>query len=273
MAIQSRQISDSSGGYEQFPFIAESYDYVIPYRDRKDIGFYVDIANELGGPVLELGCGTGRVLIPAAQAGIDIAGLDSSALMLGICKQRLSQLPEEDSQRIKLVEGDMRAFDLNRKFNLTTIPFRPFQHLLTVNDQLACLKCIHRHLFDRGWLVMDLFNPSLSMLSDPNHKQQTYQEPEFVTPDGRKVNRIARIISQDLANQIREIEFVYEITHPDGRKEAHTAAFKLRYTFRFEAEHLLSLAGFSVEKLYSDFDRSPFGSKYPGELILVARKR
>jgi SAM-dependent methyltransferase len=273
LTSQSLGHPDSSGGYEQFPFVAEFYDYVVPYRDRKDANFYVEIAKELGGPVLELGCGTGRVLIPTAQAGIEIAGLDSSALMLGICKQKLSQLPEEVSQRIKLVEGDMRAFDLNRKFNLATIPFRPFQHLLTVGDQLACLSCLHRHLFDRGWLVMDLFNPSLSMLADPNYKQQTYQEPEFVTPDGRKVNRIARTISQNLAKQIREIEFVYEITHPDGRTEAHTAPFKLRYMFRFEVEHLLSLAGFSVEKLYSDFDRSPFGSKYPGELIFVARKR
>jgi SAM-dependent methyltransferase len=68
---------DFSGGYIDLPFVAEFYDHVVPYRDRADVGFFVDEAARSGGPVLELGCGTGRVLIPIARSGCDIAGLGS----------------------------------------------------------------------------------------------------------------------------------------------------------------------------------------------------
>lgn len=263
---------DPSGGYQEFPFISEFYDSVVPYRDRQDVSFYVEMARKSGGPVLELGCGTGRVLIPTAQAGIEITGLDYSERMLSFCRQKLSSQPKEAQERVELVQGDMRQFGLGQKFNLVTIPFRPFQHLLTVEDQMACLQCIHSHLFDQGYLIFDMYNPHLLRLADEKYLQRVDQEPPFVLPDGRRIVRKARTPGQDLFNQIREVEFLYDISYPDGREEHQTASFKMRYIFRFEAEHLLARAGLRVEKVYSDFDKSPYGSKYPGELIFVAQK-
>src|ERR1044071_412931 len=107
--------------------IAELYDHVGIYRDRPDVGFFVDAARDAGSPVLEIGSGTGRVLIPTARAGIDIVGLDSSPSMLAVCRGRLAQEPAAVRARIALVEADMRAFDLGRTFTLVTIPFRPFR--------------------------------------------------------------------------------------------------------------------------------------------------
>jgi SAM-dependent methyltransferase len=257
---------------DEYAAIADLYDDVIPYRDRSDVAFFVEEARASGGPVLELGCGTGRVLIPTARAGIDIAGLDASPGMLAVCRGRVADEPESVRSRVELIQGDMRSFALDRKFALVTLPFRPFQHLLTVEDQLACLATIHHHLLPAGRVILDLFNPSLEALTDPNLGQEAGDEPEFTSRDGRRVIRKYRIVSRDRARQVNSTELVYYITYPDGRQERAVHAFDFRYLFRFEAEHLLARAGFEVQAVYSDYNRGPFGSSYPGELILVARK-
>jgi len=258
---------------DEYGPVADLYDHVIPYRNRPDVGFFVDAASQAGSPVLEVGCGTGRVLIPTARAGLDIVGLDLSSQMLDVCRGRLREEPAAVQQRVTLVRADMRQFDLGRSFTLATIPFRPFQHLLTMEDQLACLACIRRHLVDGGWLIFDLFNPSLDALVKLPLGEETGAEPEFVTPDGRRVIRCFKIVASDRFAQINDVELIYDVTHPDGQTERLIHAFRMRYLFRFEAEHLLARAGFSVEHLYAGFDRSEYGSTYPGELVFVARKQ
>jgi SAM-dependent methyltransferase len=263
---------DSAGGYQEYAFIADLYGQVVPYRERPDVAFYVEAAQRSGGPVLEVGCGTGRVLIPTARAGIEIVGFDLSESMLDVCRKRLSREPDEVQARAQLVEGDMRAFDLGQTFPLVTTPFRPFQHLTTVADQLACLSSIRRHLADGGRLILDILNPSLEALTRDNVGEEFGDEPAFTTPDGRQVIRRHKIVSRDLFRQMLQVEMIYYVTHPDGREGRLVHAFAMRYLFRYEAEHLLARAGFEIEHLYADFDKSPYGSKVPGELIFVAQK-
>lgn len=260
------------GSYDAYPFVAEFYDYVVPYRERQDINFFVDLAKASSAPVLEIGCGTGRVMIPTARAGIEIVGLDSSASMLAICREKLTHEPAEVRERIKLVEADMRQFDLGREFPLVTIPFRPFQHLVSVEDQLTCLATVRRHLAPGGKLVVDLFNPSLPHLVDDRLLEEFNREPPFTMPDGRKVLRRHHILARDLFKQTQDVELIYRVTYPDGREERLVSRFTMRYLFRFEAEHLLVRSGFEVEAVYGDYDKSPYGLKYPGELIFLARK-
>jgi SAM-dependent methyltransferase len=258
--------------HDSYRSIAELYDFVIPYRDRQDVAFFVDLARECGGRVLELGCGTGRILVPTARAGIDIVGLDLSSEMLDVCRDRLAQEPPEVRSRVDLVLGDMRSFDVPGRFSLATIPFRPFQHLLTVADQFACLACVRRHLSDNAQLVLDVFNPSIDALANMKVGEEQDAEPEFVMPDGRRVIRRHRLAATDRFAQVNQHELIYYVTYPDGRTERIVQAFGLRYSFKFEVEHLLVRAGFSVEHVYAGPDRSPYGSTYPGDLIFVARK-
>jgi SAM-dependent methyltransferase len=259
-------------GRYQYGESAHFYDAFAPYRDRPDISFYVEEAVRLGGPVLELGCGTGRVLIPTARAGLCITGLDASQGMLTRCRETLEGEPDAVRERVTLQCGDMRAFQFDGVFRLITIPFRPFQHLEDVPDQLACLGCVHRHLADDGRLVFDLFNPWLEHLVDLSKQEEAPDGPPMQMPDGRRVQRFARIVSQDLFRQIRYVELAYVVTYPDGRTERRADRFPMRYTFRYEMEHLLVRSGFAVESVYSGFDRAAFGSVYPGELVFVARK-
>ena len=256
----------------EYATTAEIYDHVVPYAERPDVPFFVQAARDSGGPVLEVGCGTGRILIPTARAGLHITGLDISPSMLAICQRNLLAEPPEVQSRVRLVQADMRAFDLAQTFTLITLPFRPFQHLITVEDQLACLATLHRHLAPDGKLILDLFNPSLNFLTSDTVGQEQGAEPEFSLPDGRRVTRRSKIVARDYHNQVNHVELIYYVTYPDGREERLVHAFPMRYLFRFEAEHLLARAGFTVEHLYADYDLSPYGSKYPGELIFVARR-
>jgi SAM-dependent methyltransferase len=262
----------SSSGYEEYAFIADFYDYVVPYHNRPDVAFFAEAARESGGPVLEVGCGTGRVLIPTARAGVEIVGLDLSSHMLDVCRKRLLQEPPDVQLRVQLVEADMRAFELEQLFRLITVPFRPFQHLTTVDDQLSCLESIYHHLVADGRLILDIFNPALERLTSHDVGQEFGDEPEFTTPDGRRVVRRHKVVSRDHFNQINDVELIYYVTYPDGREEIVTHSFPMRYLFRFEVEHLLVRSGFEIEHVYADYDKSPYGSKYPGELIVVAKK-
>src|SRR5437016_4667816 len=80
-----------AGGYEEYAFVADLYDHVVPYRERQDVAFFVAAAQESGGPVLEIGCGTGRILIPTTRAGIAVVGLDVSPHMLKVCRERVQR--------------------------------------------------------------------------------------------------------------------------------------------------------------------------------------
>lgn len=256
---------------DEYAGAAEFYDYVTPYATRGDVEFFVEEALAAKGEVLELGCGTGRILIPIARAGVSITGLDVSDSMLEQCRTKLLNEPRDVQARVTLVQGDMTTFDLRKQFALVTIPFRPFQHLLTVDDQLACLTRIHRHLTPGGRLILDLFNPSLDYLVNREIGVELPEGPPFTMPDGRQVERTFRIVAQDRFTQVNDIELIYNVTG-NGRSERQVHAFRMRYLFRYEAEHLLARAGFVVDRLYAGYDRSAYGSTYPGELIFIAKK-
>jgi SAM-dependent methyltransferase len=256
--------------YDEF---AEYYDHVLPYRNREDVGFFVELARTARGPALEVACGTGRVLIPCARAGAHVVGVDLSAGMLDVCRQRLARELPDVRARVELHEADMRTFDLGRQFDLITAPFRGFQHLLTVEDQERALQAIRRHLADGGRFVLDLFNPSLPLLGDERWLVNPLVEPAFSMPDGRSVVRSFRIVSRDYFAQVQQLEMIYDVNWPGGRVEHRTTQFPLRYLFRFEAEHLLVREGFRIDAVYGDYEGHPYGlTAYPGDLVFVCRK-
>ncbi len=249
---------------------SEFYDY---HAKRGDVEFYVGMATEFGGPVLELGCGTGRLLIPAARAGVNITGLDNSEEMLEICRRKLEAEPSEVRSRANLVHADMREFDLGTEFSLVTIPFGPFNCLVSVEEHIRCLKCIGLHLCRAGALVMDLWYPNLRELSASEHGAEiVLEETPFCMPDGRSVTWGIRNTSVDYNRQIIHEEMYYDIRYPDGREERMVYPTPMRYFFRYEVEHLLARTGFRTESVYAGFDKEPFGSSYPSELVFLARK-
>ena len=166
------------GGYEDQSFVAEYYDFIPGYAGRPDLEFYLDFSRSAGGKILELGCGTGRILIPTAAAGCQIVGLDISEYMLAKCREKLQNQPKEVQERVRLVHGNMTNFKLKETFRLITTPFRPFQHLGSIDDQLACLRCVNCHLTMGGKLILDLFQVNFRKIFDPVYTKESEDFPE-----------------------------------------------------------------------------------------------
>ena len=258
------------GAYEsQLP---ELYDHIPLYKDRKDVEFYVDLCRAAEGEVLELGCGTGRILIPAAEAGCTITGLDQSPFMLERCRAKLKMLPPAAQKRVTLVEADMTNFSLGCSFALATIPFRPFQHLVSVEEQLSFLACVRRHLAPGGKLALDVFHPHLPALISPVSPDEIEDTAEIALPDGRRLRRTFRVTAKRRAEQTNDIELIYYVQDPSGATTRIVQAFPLRYYFRFELEHLLARAGFEITELFGGIDRSPFTDSSPEMIVIAVRK-
>ena len=200
----------------EYGCFAEFYDHVVPYRSRPDLDFYVAIAREADGPVLEVGCGTGRVLLPCARAGAEMVGLDLSPDMLAVLRRGLAGEPADVQARVRVVEGDMRTFDLDEAFPVAVLPFRSFQHMLTPEDQRAALRRIRAHLRPGGRIVLDLFNPSIPMLGDAAWAKYPVPEPEFTMPDGRRVTRSFRVLRRDYVHQVQHVELIVDVVHADA---------------------------------------------------------
>jgi ubiquinone/menaquinone biosynthesis C-methylase UbiE len=211
------------------------------------------------------------VLIPAAETGATAVGLDVSPQMLARCKDRLARQPEDVRSRVSLVQASMTDFELDGEFELVIIPFRPFQHLVQVDDQIACLKHVHAHLGVGGRLVFDVFQVNLDMITDPGIFEEREDMPEFELPDGRKLRRCDRHVATHRSEQYNEIEIIYYITDTTGETRRLVHAFPLRYFFRYELEHMLARCGFHVVDVFGDFDRSPLDDKSP-EMIFIAEK-
>jgi SAM-dependent methyltransferase len=253
--------------------LPEYYDEFLPGVEG-DAVFFAAEAQRAKGHVLELGAGTGRTLIPMAAAGCTVTGLDASDNMLARARQKLTKLPPKTRVRVTLVKGDMRAFKVNQKFALVTIPFRAFQHNLTVDEQLRCLLCVHAHLKPKGRLIVDVFDPSFRILlaSEAPLGTPVVRLGEFKHPrSGHRVLVWSARRWNNFAEQTFSEDWIFEELNEAGREVARDVrTLTLRYTFRFEMEHLLARAGFDVEALHGDFKRGPF--RHGGEQIWIARR-
>ncbi len=166
----------------------------------------------------------------------------------------------------------MRAFDLGQTFNLITIPFRPFQHLIEVEDQLACLRCIRRHLADDGRFILDLFNPSLPIMAREVTGEEQGDEPEFTMPDGRRVLRRNRIVARDVFKQYHDVELIYTRPIPMAAPSASFMPSRCATSSATKPSTCWRAAGLPWRRCTPITTRVPYGSNYPGELIFVARK-
>jgi SAM-dependent methyltransferase len=237
-----------------------------------DAGFYLSLAQEAhaaGHPVLELACGTGRVAIPIAKEGVRVVGLDRSPEMLARARAK-----SEGLDNIFLVEGDMENFDLEERFGLVFIPFRSFQHLLTIEDQLSCMRCVHRHLVPDGRFVVNIFNPDIIAIANwlTTKKGSLQHRPDsYTAPAGREAHGWETRVYSTSAQEVDSTIIDEEIDSGGVVVSRVYRNLRLRWLHRFEMEHLFARTGFTVEALYGDFAGSPFGDTSP-EMVWVARR-
>ncbi|MBN1901735.1 methyltransferase domain-containing protein [Candidatus Sumerlaeota bacterium] len=246
---------------------SEYYDFA--HFQKDDIPFFLDYARECGSPLLELACGTGRLIVPIAEAGYNITGIDLSAKMLSICRERVNRLGLSD--RVSLVEANMTNFDLPEKqFALAYVPLRSFTHLFTQKDQLSCLHTTFAHLRPGGLFIVVVFALNFSVLAKDSEDSFRVLR-EFDLPDGNHVVQSQRFAKHDRAKQILYFEFKFEEKDRNGLMvRERTVPMDMRYTLRYELQLLMERAGFEVVDVFQDYEKRPFSGKY--EIIMVGRK-
>ena len=223
----------------------------------EDFAYWQAQCRVADGPVLELGCGTGRLTIPLAEGGADIEGLDLSAPMLALAREK----SDAQGQAIFWHQGNMVDFTLNRQFALIFLPNNSVAHLLTWQDLAACLRCVRRHLAPGGRFALDYFNPSLALLTrDPNAR---FPAGSLEAPGGTGRVTLTEQVSYASDTQTSYARWVW--TFADGREKV--SDLTMRVYFPQELDALLACAGFVIDAKYGDYDLSAFGPASQKQLI------
>ncbi len=228
--------------------------------DSEQIAFYQRQIEKYGQPVLELGSGTGNFLVTLTEKDFEVTGLDISEEMLSAAEKRAEAKELESNQ----INADMRNFDLEQKFNLIFVAGNSLQHLNTIEDLESCFASVRRHLSGNGKFIVEVFNPSLELLSrDPNER---FFVGEYKTNDGWVV--INENVFYDAATQINHIQWHYKNQY---MKEERTVNFTMRQFFPQEFDYLFHKNGFCIEQKYGDFEENEFTRKSPKQILIASK--
>jgi SAM-dependent methyltransferase len=244
-----------------------TYDIAVPDWPG-EIDFYRALLRGLKpekSPLLEVACGTGRVLLQLAAGGISAVGLDYSLDMLEAARRKSLHMPD-----LRWVQGNMRTFDLGERFGLIIMPGHSFQFMLTPQNQLDCLSCIRRHLAPGGKAVIHLDHMNrekmdwLGGLSQGRGTELKLSGEYPIVENGGSLRRFTAW-RYHAVSQPATAATVWETLDAAGgvtdRREAPPKA--LHVAFRFEMEHLLARAGFPQAQVYGDFFRHELDEDSP----------
>ena len=253
-----------SATYDKF---ARFYDLEYGHKEN-DIDFYLDMAEEFGGPVLEIGVGTGRIAIPMVEEGFQVTGIDNSAEMIKVAQEYLAELPENSFENLRLFQQDMKELNLEQKFPLCIIPFRAFLHNLTQKDQLATLEKIYQHLEPGGILAFDLFVPLYSVISNDEWLDDIEEDELAIENSGVT---ISTFVKHNPVEQLMEIQNTYKSKSSSGQQEICDATMTYRYVFRYEMEALLTAAGFDTLHVWGGFEQQEYDFN-SGIMVFIAQR-
>ena len=226
----------------------ELYDALLPAAAH--VSYYVDLARQASGDVLELACGTGQLTLPIAIAGVPTVGLDLSAPMLTTARQRAAA----QKVSVEFVLGDMRNFDLGRKFALIFIARNSLLHLHSTEDLLATFAAIRQHLAPGGIFAFDIFNPNVHLLARPSGQRLPVFEKE--TESFGKLS-VEQTSEYDAATQVGRSQWY--VSAP-GNPDAWVIDLDLRNIFPQELPLLLAAGGFHLKSRTGDLSGTPFDS-------------
>ena len=267
-------MSSFSMNSDRYMVSARYYDeaYAATQPALIDAPFYLELAQRTGAPVFELGCGTGRVLLPIARAGLEIHGLDLSEAMLDVLRSRVAGEPAEVQSRVEIHRGDMRSFRGQQKYALVTIPFRPMQHMYTVDEQVKALETAAFHLRAGGVLAFDVFFPRFEMLGAGIGEERLEIEWKDTLLPGRMVRRYLRNEAVDKVRQSFTATFIYRTYEHGVLVKEETAPLKMSYYTYPHLRALFLLAELEVVEEYGSFGKAPLDNDAK-DMIFVLKKR
>jgi SAM-dependent methyltransferase len=246
--------------------------------DSEDVDFYVSLVRRLRPQkVLELGCGTGRITLPMAEQGaqlaFDVTGLDSQAEMLESAKKRQLEAPPEVRERVRLIHGDMRTWKSESAFDLIVVPGSSISHLLTLQDQLAVWNQCRRNLRPSGRFLVEITMPNLTIFADSfNVPPRALVEIDVDKWDESEgVRLIRRKTSRYLSHeQCAQTRFLYEKYQCGRVVDGYIDDFAGHVFFPRELQLLFIHTGFKVEQTLGDYRGGPFKANSP-MIIMIGK--
>ena len=236
---------------------------------KGDLEFITELAGKYGSPVLELAVGTGRIAIHLAEKGFEVAGIDNSEEMLKLCRDKISKLSKDVASKIKVEPGNMSNFSLNRSFKFVFVPFNSFLLQPNKTDQENCLKCAYNHLDDDGIFMVDIFSPNFKLCAE--EKSDIRFLRHFYFPPEQKVIMQWEYVERNMAEQVLDIDFLYEEYDKNGNINRHTRHLTMGVIFRYEMQLMLEKNGFEIVEFYGNHDKSKFTNESP-QLIYICKK-
>jgi SAM-dependent methyltransferase len=261
---------DAQPTQESAPF----YDRIARYYDAEnalmtdDLPFYSELAEEYGDPILEVGCGTGRVLLHLAEAGYSAEGMDFSAQMLERGQRKLKGRADLRG-KAHFHQADARTYISERRYALILFSYNAFMHFRTPSDQLAVLRQMKSLLKPDGLLVFDLPNAGETFAS-ADDGALTF-ERSFTEPESGNLVMQQSISRLDRAEQLQYVQWVYDEIAPDGLLRRTVAPITLRYTFAAELALLLAACGLASLASYGDYDGTPYADGCDRLIVLAGR--
>lgn len=238
-------------------------------RRRADVAHYRRLAEGCSGPVLELGCGSGRIAAPLARDGHRVVGLDSHLGMLRRAQRRRAKLPQSARGRLSLLAGDLRRFALGRRFPLVISAFNTLQHLYTTGALLEALGCVRRHLAADGLFAFDVLLPDLDwLMRDPERR---WSRRRFRHPETGQSLIYSTNHDYDPVGQLAYVRIYYDPLpgEPGPSRVVHLAH---RQFFPQELALALSHCGFEIVRREGDFEGRPLGPAAESQ-VYVCRKK
>jgi SAM-dependent methyltransferase len=229
-----------------------------------DVDVHVSFARRFGGPVLELACGTGRLLAPLVQAGFAVTGVDSSRAMLERARERVSRL----GLQATLVEQRLEALSLDGRFRTIILGLDSFGLIITRDDQLEVLRAAKAHATHDGRLILDVANGNVRGAAEPIEELSH----DMTMPDVESGRPITKFVLRRTipSEQVDELMFFYDEQDERGFLRRSMVELRLRWFTRFELELLLHTAGWHVEEVYGNYNLEPFGPA-SDRIVIVAR--
>ncbi|HEX4208075.1 MAG TPA: class I SAM-dependent methyltransferase [Ktedonobacteraceae bacterium] len=249
------------------------YDLIAPFYDAEhahfseDIDMYLNFATSSGGKILELACGSGRVLLPLAQEGYALTGVDTSDAMLGLARRNLEAAGV--NEQCSLIQQDISQLALPHKFRLAFIALGSFAHITARKAQQQALAAIHAHMSPGGIFILDISNADARYMEELSG--QVLHQGSWRTEDGDYLTHFVSPASST-ERHLLELTHFYD-QHRQGGTVARTIVTTYLYLFeRGEIEVLLEQAGFTIKDVYGDYDLNPYQLESP-RLILIAEAR
>ena len=252
------------------------YETIARYYDAEnalktdDLAFYSDLVADLldgqDGPALDVGSGTGRVLLHLAQAGLRVTGFEVSPAMLARARRKLDVLPDLHN-RIAMIEADIAGVQLEERFALITVSYHTFMHVRTQAEQLAALARFREWLAPDGLLVIDLPNAG-DLYASPDDGSVVL-ERSFVEPESGHVVMQQSVSALDRAAQRMDITWIYDEIDEEGVVRRTLAPQTFHCYFPAEMALLLRAAGLTLETFLGDYDGSPFEDGSPRMIVLA----